>query len=400
MINYGAALHARQLDMSHYDGANGHEDDAMKEAMDELTHDNPNHSYHRAYSGPFPEVVVDNARREMNIEMAARELSADPLEDPYAGLQNCGGVVPTETSIAKPIPFDEPGPANPRYRRTVVGTGAFPYDNPNDLLEVPVATATPPEKVWTLNESARTAGIQRVYLSGPMRGVADLNHPAFDAMQAAMEAEGWTVHSPAESNRKHGHTPLTPYSECIRVDVNSILDSDAICLLPGWRQSEGARFEVQVAQNLGLSFYEAVNVTYEDTQVTEWGWRPAELSEIGAEGPDQEARRLVYGDRAATYGHPRGDFECIGGIWASMVMAKVKFWAFQHDVELPEIPWFEIINDELVATMMTGLKCARQVKSPQHRDTMVDIIGYQLCQARLHEAPSEMQAWEARRDQS
>lgn len=224
-----------------------------------------------------------------------------------------------------------------------------------------------------------------IYISGPMRGVPELNHPAFDSMEAALLAddmESWTVHSPAATNREHGHTPETPYSECIRLDVESLLKSDAIMLLPGWRQSEGARFEAEIARSFGLEFYEAELWAIGTDEA--WSWKKISAKDIGVEGIDQEARRLVYGDRAATYGHPRGDFDTIAKMWTGILLKKLKA------KNAPEI------TGEEVALMMAALKLARLASTPTHHDSQVDTIGYMLCLARLQEDPKEIAAWDAR----
>jgi Domain of unknown function (DUF6378) len=81
---------------------------------------------------------------------------------------------------------------------------------------------------------------------------------------------------------------------------------------------------------------------------------------------EQEAGWLVRdGDRAKTYGHPRGDFDRVGKMWSAIL----------------GIP----VTAEQVALMMIAFKLARATQTPQHRDTQVDIIGYTICLDRLNE---------------
>lgn len=200
------------------------------------------------------------------------------------------------------------------------------------------------------------------YISGPMRGIPNLNRDLFYAAQERCERAGMAVFNPADEPPQYADAPM---SECMRKDISALLETDVIVLLPGWQQSEGARQEVSIARVLDLDFMTYDPTTDEVHHTT--------APELHVEGIDQEARRLVYGERAATYGHPRGDFAIIAGIWSALL---------QHEVTV-----------EQVALCMAGLKLARLAKSPSHRDSQVDTIGYMLCLARLQEDPAEIEAW-------
>jgi Domain of unknown function (DUF4406)/Domain of unknown function (DUF6378) len=217
---------------------------------------------------------------------------------------------------------------------------------------------------------------ERVYVSGPMRGYPELNRQSFNEVSAVLKDHGADVFSPADKVNTGEHSAATPYDEAIRLDIQMLLESTGICLLPGWQASEGARFEVEVAKNLGLKFYRA------EVESGVWIYKASDVPTEGAEGIDQEARRLVYGDRAATYGHPRGDFAIIAKHWTATLLPYLK-------------EGYEITGDQ-VALMMASLKLARLAKTPTHRDSQVDAIGYLLCLARLQEDPAEMAAWESR----
>lgn len=95
------------------------------------------------------------------------------------------------------------------------------------------------------------------YLSGPMRGIADYNFPAFDeARNWALSSTGYVVISPADVDRAMGgQTDLLPVEYAIRdttLLTSMIPDRDIVFLLPGWRQSVGARAEEAVARWVGL----------------------------------------------------------------------------------------------------------------------------------------------------
>ena len=101
-----------------------------------------------------------------------------------------------------------------------------------------------------------------VYLAGPMRGYKDYNFPAFDRAERILRNKGYHPVSPAAMDRLFegwGAAPpegiaFTP-QDCKRFilrDLVALMDCDAICCLPGWQDSKGAKLEVALAQFLGL----------------------------------------------------------------------------------------------------------------------------------------------------
>lgn len=91
-----------------------------------------------------------------------------------------------------------------------------------------------------------------VYLAGPMRGIKDLNKPAFDAATAVGRGKGYCVISPAD---------LGFQSICrravARIDIAVLLECDALALLPGWETSLGAKAEMAVARWVGMPILDA-----------------------------------------------------------------------------------------------------------------------------------------------
>jgi Domain of unknown function (DUF5664)/Domain of unknown function (DUF4406) len=98
------------------------------------------------------------------------------------------------------------------------------------------------------------------YLSGPMRGVAAFNFPAFHEAEERGKAADWLIISPARMDEQHGFDPATASEESVRAmndvfvarDLAAIQslnpnDGDAIAMLPGWEKSTGARAEHAVA---------------------------------------------------------------------------------------------------------------------------------------------------------
>lgn len=104
----------------------------------------------------------------------------------------------------------------------------------------------------------------KIYLAGPMSGIAEHNFPAFDAAAEGLRWEGNLVYSPADMSREVGKVGeptgeicTEDYAYCMRMDLLCILQQcDTVYVLPGWRQSKGARLEILVAQVCGIPVYE------------------------------------------------------------------------------------------------------------------------------------------------
>lgn len=105
----------------------------------------------------------------------------------------------------------------------------------------------------------------KIYIAGPMTGIQDWNYPAFFQAEATLRLRG---HDPINPARTDGETladalthagspdaPKHPWSYYLRRDINHVAEADAICLLPGWQKSKGARLEVTLATALGLPLY-------------------------------------------------------------------------------------------------------------------------------------------------
>lgn len=75
-----------------------------------------------------------------------------------------------------------------------------------------------------------------------------------------------------------------------------------------------------------------------------------------------EAEAIIYGDREATYGDPSKNLRAIAAMWSAYLGTEV--------------------TATQVCDMMVLLKVARLKNTPQHRDSMVDIIGYTLLKER------------------
>jgi hypothetical protein len=88
----------------------------------------------------------------------------------------------------------------------------------------------------------------KIYIAGPMTGLPEFNYPAFNAMAVTLRSHGHEVQNPAENPAP----PCGSWEAYMRMALAQLLTCDAICLLPDWTASRGARIERQLAYDLGL----------------------------------------------------------------------------------------------------------------------------------------------------
>ncbi len=95
----------------------------------------------------------------------------------------------------------------------------------------------------------------RLYLSGPMSGIPEFNFPEFEAATKMLRVQGHHVCSPVEMDREDGISPENAvWGTLLARDVKTIANGgiEAICVLPGWANSKGARLEVTLGLLLDL----------------------------------------------------------------------------------------------------------------------------------------------------
>lgn len=82
-----------------------------------------------------------------------------------------------------------------------------------------------------------------------------------------------------------------------------------------------------------------------------------------------EAKRIVSGARRAAYGTPENNFARIAAYWNAYAQCK---------------GWPVVFTAADVSPMMRGMKEARLVETPDHRDSFVDMVGYTLTGAEIN----------------
>ena len=94
----------------------------------------------------------------------------------------------------------------------------------------------------------------KVYIIGPMRACVGLNHKNFDKAAKWLRSMDNVVFSPAEIDREKGITDQEAVSESVLQslllnDFKLLMSADAVCVLPGWTQSQYAPFELALAES-------------------------------------------------------------------------------------------------------------------------------------------------------
>lgn len=101
--------------------------------------------------------------------------------------------------------------------------------------------------------------MKRIYISGPMSGLPRLNWPLFNRTAVRLRNLRWEVVNPVAIN----NDPEADWLDCIAADVVAMRGCTAICMLPGWEASFGARIERLVAERMGLEIFDLADLVRE-----------------------------------------------------------------------------------------------------------------------------------------
>jgi hypothetical protein len=190
-----------------------------------------------------------------------------------------------------------------------------------------------------------------------MRGIKNLNHPAFFEAEERLKAKGYNVINPARMDQELGLNPHNSQmdskfiEDCARRDIDAVFECDELVLIPKWEKSKGARAEVAVAQ---------------------WLEKPLRLYpsmvRLDKEDVCDIAKRLTSYDRQTDYGSPIEDFTKQAKMWGAILGTNV--------------------TPQQIAMCMIAVKLSRLTNSPRHKDSCVDIIGYARCLDLCNQATS------------
>lgn len=92
--------------------------------------------------------------------------------------------------------------------------------------------------------------IDTVYIAGKMSGLPDLGRVAFDRAESKLRGAGYRVINPACMNDDLPRTAYMP------ICLSMLQQADALVLLPGWKDSPGARLERAFADYQEMQVFE------------------------------------------------------------------------------------------------------------------------------------------------
>lgn len=105
----------------------------------------------------------------------------------------------------------------------------------------------------------------KVYVSGAISGLPlDESRARFKSVCDLLAADGHDTlnpfdvpprlncHCATDAEDRAGVGGQHEWACYLRADIVAMLDCDAICMLPGWERSHGARLELTVASAVGL----------------------------------------------------------------------------------------------------------------------------------------------------
>ncbi len=103
--------------------------------------------------------------------------------------------------------------------------------------------------------------MKTIYISGPMKNMADGNMQAFDEAEKQLKQLGYEVLNPRkigeELNVRFFEMGKVPtYEDYLREDIIQMLEKcDAVLVLPGWRTSKGSKLEIANALACGIDVF-------------------------------------------------------------------------------------------------------------------------------------------------
>jgi len=93
----------------------------------------------------------------------------------------------------------------------------------------------------------------RIYISGPITGMPQMNRPEFDAAADEIRDAGLLPVNPFDLiDHERAARDGWQWSDYMRVDIAALCECDVVLMLKGWQLSRGANAEYEIAHRLGI----------------------------------------------------------------------------------------------------------------------------------------------------
>lgn len=90
---------------------------------------------------------------------------------------------------------------------------------------------------------------KKVYISGKMTGLQDLNIKKFNEAETKLRSNGFIPVNPHKILPYH---PNRTWEEYMKADIKELMTCDIIAVLDDWKNSKGAIVEVKTALTVGM----------------------------------------------------------------------------------------------------------------------------------------------------
>jgi len=103
---------------------------------------------------------------------------------------------------------------------------------------------------------------KRVYISGPITGIPELNKPAFMKAENELRSLGYNPINPFNVSVVSKHKYWHDY---MREDIKALMDVDCVLAIDGWGNSNGAVEEIRICNNIGIPVYTSIKELLDKT---------------------------------------------------------------------------------------------------------------------------------------
>lgn len=100
---------------------------------------------------------------------------------------------------------------------------------------------------------------KKVYLSGPITGMPNLNIDEFQKYEDKFKNLNFEVINPHKLHTEEETKSFT-WSQFMKQDIKFMVECDFVAVLNGWEKSKGANLEVYIARNIDMPIIDATTL--------------------------------------------------------------------------------------------------------------------------------------------